>query len=189
MSGEEGGKPPLRDRVFRAAAELFHAEGIRGVGVDAIARAAQTTKMGLYRQFASKDELITEWVRDQVAQYTAVLDRLAERWPDDPRRQLAGFAEFIADDVASATHRGCRFINTVAELPDAAHPARKLIEEHKARQLARLTKLCRAAGHPHPGQAALHLTLVLEGAQAVAQNGSAPDLRQRLLEIAAAIVG
>ena len=46
-------------RVFACAQDLFHRRGIRGVGVEeAIAEAAGTSKMALYRHFDSKDELI-----------------------------------------------------------------------------------------------------------------------------------
>jgi AcrR family transcriptional regulator len=183
MSEEKPERLPLRERVFNAASTLFYEEGILGVGVDAIAKAAGTTKMGLYRQFESKDVLITEWVAHQVTQYRAVLDELAKRWPDEPRRQLLGFAQFIADDVERSSHRGCSFINTIAELPDDAHAARKLIEEHKAHQLARLAALCRACGFARPESTAIHLTLILEGAQAVAQNRSVPHLGQHLMAL------
>jgi AcrR family transcriptional regulator len=180
------GKPeriPLRERIFRAVSELFYREGIRGVGVEAIAKEAGTTKMGLYRQFESKDALVTAWVEQQIAQYREVLDELARRWPGEPRRQLIGFAQFITDDVERSSHRGCAFINTVAELPDDSHAARRLIEEHKARQLERLTALCRGCGLSCPDRAAIHLTLVLEGAQAVAQNRSVPQLRKQVMEL------
>lgn len=184
MDEDNEKRAPLRERVLSAASRLFYLEGIRGVGVDAIAKAAGTTKMGLYRQFDSKDVLIEAWVAEQAAQYRAVLDELADRWPDAPHRQLMGFAQFIADDVARSSHRGCAFINTIAELPDDAHAARKLIEVHKARQLERLTVLCRACGLDHPERKAVHLTLMLEGAQAVAQNRSVPRLRQTVMELA-----
>lgn len=177
-------KLPLRQRVMAAASRLFYEEGIRGVGVEAIAKAADTNKMGLYRHFASKDALVVEWVKELIAAYSAVLDTLGERWPDAPRRQLLGFAEFIGDDVARASHRGCPFINAIAELPDEAHPARQLIAAHKLRQLERLGTLCRAAGMAAPETAATHLTLLLEGAQVAAQNRSLPRLREDLLALA-----
>jgi hypothetical protein len=86
-----------------------------------------------------------------------------------------GFAQFIADDVERGSHRGCVFINTIAELPDTSHAARRMIEDHKARQLERLTALCRACGLSRPDRAAIHITLILKGAQAVAQNRSVPQ--------------
>ena len=46
--------PPPRERILAAARELFYRRGIHAVGVDAIAEAAGTNKMTLYRHFASK---------------------------------------------------------------------------------------------------------------------------------------
>src|SRR5881396_1211770 len=63
---------PVRARILVAAGNLFHTQGIRGIGVEAIAEAANTNKMTLYRHFASKDELIAEWVRGIVAQKEVV---------------------------------------------------------------------------------------------------------------------
>ncbi len=52
-----------RERILRAARDLFHRHGIRGVGVETIAEAAGTNKMTLYRHFDSKDDLILAYLR------------------------------------------------------------------------------------------------------------------------------
>ena len=181
-------KTPMRQRLLDAAARLFYAEGIRGVGVDAIAREAATTKMGLYRHFESKDALITAWLAHLVAEYSGVLDELAQRYPTSPDQQIMGFAEFIAEDLARASHRGCPFINSIAELPDSSHPARILVAAHKARQLARLEKLCEQANVPHPATAAVNLSCVMEGAQVMAQNGSVADIGRQMLTMVRALL-
>ena len=56
-AGPEGLAPrlPPRERIVKAARDLFYARGVRAVGVDEIAEAAGTNKMTLYRHFASKD--------------------------------------------------------------------------------------------------------------------------------------
>ena len=46
---------------MEAARDLFRKHGFRGVGVDAIAEAAGTNKMTLYRHFGSKDDLIAAY--------------------------------------------------------------------------------------------------------------------------------
>ena len=46
-------EPPPRERILQAARELFYRNGINAVSVDAIAAAADTNKMTLYRHFAS----------------------------------------------------------------------------------------------------------------------------------------
>ncbi|MFJ9455364.1 TetR/AcrR family transcriptional regulator [Kitasatospora sp. NPDC101447] len=179
---------PPRERILDAAEELFAREGIKAVGVQAIADRASTTKMALYRHFATKDALVEEWLRIVAADYTAVFDRLAEAHPDDPRAQILGMARFIADGLPGISHRGCPFINSIAELPDRAHPARRLIEAHKAGQLRRLTDLCARAGLPDPDEAAAELTFVLEGAQVSTQNGSVEHAGERLMRIVGAVL-
>ena len=54
---------PPRERILAVAADLFYRHGIRAVGVEAIAEAAGTNKMTLYRHFASKDDLVAEYLR------------------------------------------------------------------------------------------------------------------------------
>src|SRR5213592_955372 len=75
---------PVRARILVAAGNLFHTQGIRGIGVEAIAEAANTNKMTLYRYFASKDELITEWVKGIVAHKDEEWDDLNAKHRGDP---------------------------------------------------------------------------------------------------------
>ncbi|MEU4116448.1 helix-turn-helix domain-containing protein [Kitasatospora sp. NPDC028055] len=179
---------PPRERILDAAEELFSREGIKAVGVQAIASRAGTTKMALYRHFATKDALVEEWLRIVAADYTAAFDQLAAAHPDEPRAQILGMARFIADGLPGISHRGCPFINSIAELPDRTHPARRLIEAHKAGQLRRLNGLCTRAGLPDPDGAAAEITFVLEGAQVSAQNGSVEHAGERLMAIVAAVL-
>ena len=161
---------PPRERIIDAAQTLFAEQGIARVTVDAVAALAGSTKMTLYRHFETKDVLVLEWLRLLTEQYSAVLDDLAEEWPAEPLRQLAGFAQFIADNLTTAGYRGCPFINSLAELGDPSHPARRVIESHKQRQFQRIAALCQEAGLPQSVDVAQELTLLLEGAQVVAQN-------------------
>lgn len=170
MRPERVAQLPPRERIVDAAQTLFLEQGITRVTVDAIAAEAGSTKMTLYRHFETKDVLVLEWLRLLTGQYSAVLDALAEQFADQPARQLLGFAEFIASDVDSVGYRGCPFTNSLAELPEPEHPARRLIEAHKQRQFERLQALCEQAGLLDPHSVARELTLLLEGAQVVAQN-------------------
>ena len=84
---------PPRERLLKAAEELFHRYGIRGVGVEAIAEAADTNKMTLYRHFPSKDELVAEWLRGIVAEKERMWSEIDAKHPDDPRaHRLLGVA-------------------------------------------------------------------------------------------------
>ncbi|MBB4684362.1 TetR/AcrR family transcriptional regulator [Amycolatopsis jiangsuensis] len=179
---------PPRERILDAAEELFQREGIQRVGVQAIADRAGTTKMAIYRHFETKDALVAEWLRILAAEYQAAFDRVEADYPGRPREQILGLARFIADGLPSISYRGCPFINSLAELPDRAHPARRVIEEHKAHQASRLLGMCSEAGLRDPEQATAAITFVLEGAQVSTQNGSIEQAGDRLLEIVEAIL-
>ncbi|GAB7531171.1 TetR/AcrR family transcriptional regulator [Pseudomonas sp. 3A(2025)] len=153
---------------------------ITRVSVDAIAALAASTKMTVYRHFENKDSLILEWLERLAESYSDVLDQLAAEHSDSPRQQLLGFADFIAQDLQRAGYRGCPFTNTLAELPEADHPARALIQAHKQRQFARLTALCVQSGVSEPELVAQELTLLLEGAQVVAQNKGIEQVGEQL---------
>ncbi|MFD4531775.1 TetR family transcriptional regulator C-terminal domain-containing protein [Kitasatospora sp. NPDC058397] len=108
--------------------------------------------------------------------------------PGRPGEQILGLARFIAEGLPAISHRGCPFINSIAELPDRSDPARQVIEEHKARQLRRLVAMCAEARLPDPAQTAAEITFVLEGAQVCAQNGSVDQAGERLMRIVEGIV-
>ncbi|MCG6574732.1 TetR/AcrR family transcriptional regulator [Pseudomonas sp. AF32] len=175
---------PPRERIVDAAQALFTEQGITRVSVDAIAARAASTKMTVYRHFENKDSLVLEWLTRLAESYSDVLDRLAERHPGSPREQLLGFVTFIVEDLEQAGYRGCAFTNALAELPDADHPARALIQAHKQRQFRRLAILCAQLKLNQPEQVAEELTLLMEGAQVVAQNKGIERVGERLIRIA-----
>ncbi|GAA2097806.1 TetR/AcrR family transcriptional regulator [Streptomyces albiaxialis] len=181
-------KLPPRERILDAAEELFQREGIQRVGVQAIADRAETTKMAIYRHFATKDELAAEWLRIVAADYRAAFDRVEAEHPGRPGEQILGLARFIAEGLPEISYRGCPFINSLAELPDRAHPARQVIERHKAEQTRRLVAMCAEAGLADPEQAAAEITFVLEGAQVSMQNGSVDRVGDRVLRTVEALL-
>ncbi|MFE6840499.1 TetR/AcrR family transcriptional regulator, partial [Streptomyces sp. NPDC057705] len=97
---------PPRERILDAAEELFLREGVRAVGVQAIAEQAKTTKMALYRHFATKDALIEEWLRIVAAGYATAFDQVAAEHADDGRAQVLGVARFIAEGLPDIAQRG-----------------------------------------------------------------------------------
>jgi len=166
---------PLRERILVAAGDLFHKQGIRGVGVEAIAEAAQTNKMTLYRYFASKDELITEWVRGIIAHKEEDWKDLNARYRGDPEGQLQEWSRRIAAKLRAMEERGSALGNAFAELPDPNHPARRAMQEHKLREHKRVVRLCKAAGFPDPAFSANLFTMMLEGAHSC---GTCVGMRQ-----------
>jgi len=166
---------PVRERILVAAGDLFHKQGIRGVGVEAIAEAAQTNKMTLYRYFDSKDELITEWVRGIVAHKEEDWKDLSAKHRGDPEGQLQDWSRRTAAQLRAMEERGSALGNAFAELPDPNHPARRVMKEHKLRVHKRVVRLCKAAGFPDPAFSANLFSMMLEGAHSC---GTCVGMRQ-----------
>jgi AcrR family transcriptional regulator len=177
-----------RDRILAAAGDLFYRHGIRAVGVEAIAEAAGTNKMTLYRHFSSKDELVAEYLRQSAKAADACWERLQQLHPGDGRAQLATWFREIADHVADTDERGCALANAAIELPDKSHPARRVIEEYKLAVRMRLIELARSAGLSDPEMLADELYLLLEGARVSAQSVGIDGLSARLVRMGEAII-
>ena len=181
-------KIPPRERILSVAGELFYRHGIRAVGVDAIAVAAGTNKMTLYRHFSSKDELVAEYLRQSAKGEVANWERLRDRHPGDPLAQLRAWLKDMSDHIVSGDERGCPLANAAVELPEKDHPARRVIEECKVAVRARLIDLCRSAGLSEPELLADELTLTLEGARVTAQSIGTDGLDKRLKRISEALI-
>ena len=162
-------RPSARKRIFDTASDLFYRKGIRAVGVETIAAEADTTKMSLYRSFPSKDELVAEWLRDHDVKFWQTWDAMSRKHPDDPRRQLMAAFTLLAKHVVDPKARGCPMANAAVELTDKDHPARKVIEAHKAKLQSRLAGMCTQLRARNPGLLADQLFLLMEGAQVSTQ--------------------
>jgi AcrR family transcriptional regulator len=188
LTHERDDRNPPRTRILAAAGDLFYRHGIRAVGVEAIADAAGTNKMTLYRHFASKDELVAEYLRQSAKGSDVCWARLAQAHPGDPLAQIRAWFAEMAGHMASAGARGCPLSNAAVELPEKGHPARRVIEEYKMAQRARLVGLCEAAGLSDPEMLADELHLLLEGARVMAQSMDSDGLGARLVRMGEAML-
>jgi AcrR family transcriptional regulator len=185
--GKYEGIPP-RERILTAACELFYRHGIKAVGVDAVAEAAGTNKMTLYRHFASKDELVAEYLRRLAGKANAFWDERAHKHPGNPRAQLRAWLKDVAEHLGSGEERGCPLSNAAVELPEKDHPARRVIEAYKSAQREKIIKLCTAAGLSEPELLADELFLLLEGARVTVQSIGREGLGDRLMRMGEAMI-
>jgi AcrR family transcriptional regulator len=179
--------PRPRERILAAARDLFHRNGIRGVGVDAIAEAAGTNKMTLYRHFDSKDDLIVAYLRGVAAEAETMWQDIAREHPGDMEAQLRSWLARAAECVV-ADDRGCDLANAAVELTEDGHPARRLIEELKNDQRNRLAALCRDAGTMEPEILADTLTLLLEGARVSRQAAGSKGPSTKFIRTAETVI-
>ncbi|RYB02016.1 TetR/AcrR family transcriptional regulator [Lichenibacterium ramalinae] len=181
------GKPKPRDRIVATARDMFHQHGFRPVGVEAIAEAAGTNKMTLYRHFGSKDELIVECLKSVAAEAEAQWRVLEARHAGNPRAHLVAWVREAADCVL-ADGRGCSLANAAVELTEAHHPARRLVELCKSAYRDRMVGLCRSAGIAQAENLADALSLLLEGARVSRQSVGAEGPSAKFVRTAEAMI-
>jgi len=166
MGGVDGEKRPARERILDTAAELFYREGIRAVGIDTIIARSGVAKMSLYRNFASKDDLVCAYLERSMVQHAAWWDRVTARHPGDPRAQMKAIFTALGHWIDHPKFQGCPFTTAAAELRDPANPARVLALAHKRMVRDRLYTLAAAADADDPDRLCGQLQLLMEGAYA-----------------------
>jgi len=179
---------PPRERILQTARELFYRDGINAVSVDAIAAAAGTNKMTLYRHFASRDALISAYLGELAAEGERVWEEARAAHPGDAQAQLRYLLRRVSQFAAESTGRGCALANAAVELAERKHPARKIVEAHKRRQCERLIALCREAGYARPDQLADELFLLVEGARSSLQSVGPEGPGARLFALAQSLL-
>lgn len=144
-----------RERILNASHQLFRDQGINNTGMDQLCEVAQVSKRTAYQHFASKDELIAEYLRRFDPDTTlGVLDRTDLT----PRERLLAVFDIHAPL--------CPFIGAAVEIADPAHPARERAREYKQSVADQLTETARQAGATDPEQLGEQLALLLDGASA-----------------------
>lgn len=148
------------ERILAAADKLFYREGIRAVGVDAIATEAGVSKRTLYNHYATKDDLVAAYL-------TA---RFRHIPPSDApaREQILAYFDRLERMFAEGGFRGCPYVNAVTELGDRKHAAVGIAVRFKEQRLAWYRTLLERMGAPDPQGLATQLQILVEGAIASA---------------------
>jgi AcrR family transcriptional regulator len=159
----ESPKLRVRDRIMRTASDLFYCRGIRAVGVDTIASEAGTNKMSFYRSFASKDELVAEYLRAQEREGWQWWDETVAEHAGNPRAQLEALFDVLVTNACQEGSRGCALANAAVEITEPDHPARPIVERYKAEMRRRFRQLAHEMGAREPDSLGDALMLLWEG--------------------------
>jgi AcrR family transcriptional regulator len=146
----------MADRILRTADRLFYREGIRAIGVDRVAAEAGISKRTLYNHYPSKDALIVAYLQRR-ARPLALTD-------EPPAQQILALFDGLERGFADARFRGCPFVNAVAELGEADHPAHPIARRFKQERRDSLHVLTARLGCADAGDLAAQLALLLDGA-------------------------
>ncbi|MDV7102134.1 TetR/AcrR family transcriptional regulator [Gordonia amicalis] len=183
MAASENTAVDPRERVIRAADELFNAHGVHAVGMDKVRDAAGVSLKKIYSLFPSKEALILAVLDDRSGQWNAGIADCTEGL-STPREKLLAIFDFLLGWFGTDEFRGCAFINAYGELggelPSVAEAVRKQkdgFQDYVAGLVAELGG---------PPRLAAQLSILAEGAQttaAIAGTAQAADDARSAAEI------
>jgi AcrR family transcriptional regulator len=161
-----------RERILETAYDLFSRQGTRAVGVDTIIAESGVAKMTLYRNFASKDELILAFLERREERWTrAWLQAEVEARAEAPAERLLAIFDAFGEWFGRADFEGCSFINVMLEVTDSGHPVRQASVRHLATIRGFLAELATAAGVADADGFARQWHILMKGSIVAAAEG------------------
>jgi AcrR family transcriptional regulator len=91
-----------RARIFAAASKIFNRQGLAGLSIRSVAKAAKLSPMALYRHFADKDALIDALMLEGFAAWEAIVAAIPTK---DPMTWLERLLEAFLEFALTQPHR------------------------------------------------------------------------------------
>lgn len=176
-----GHKEQSRERILRAAADLFRRRGIAATGVDAVMAAAGLTPGGFYAHFRSKDGLIA-------AAVTTAGARARERWLA-PYAELTGaawarsfLAHYLSEEHRDDRATGCFVPSLAGEVARTSPAPRRNFEQGLRGFFALVESHAREAGGADPRGRALSAVALCVGGVLLSRVVLDRELSREILE-------
>ena len=171
-----------KQRLLRAADELFYNEGIHAVGIDRVIAHAGVAKGSLYYSFAGKDDLVRDYLTERHGKWADRVSAGIEAHTD-PRERILAVYDVLGALFGEPDYRGCAFMNALAEAaPDSVEAQAATTFRAWVRTL--FLGLAADADAEDPKQLAESLVVLYDGAVATAQMDKAPQAAQTARHLA-----
>jgi AcrR family transcriptional regulator len=171
--------PDARERLERAAYELFSRHGVRAVGVDTLAAHAGVAKMTLYKHYPSKEQLALAFLRRREELWTRNwLQREVGRHGGPPAGKLLAIFDVFDKWFRRADFEACAFTKVLLEHDEREHPVRRAAVGHFGNIRAFIRQLASDAGLGDPGGFACQWQILMVGSIVAASAGDLDAARR-----------
>lgn len=170
-----------RDRILRAATQLFSRHGIGPTGVDTLIASAAVAKATFYRHFPSKTDLVVAWLQHPRTRWFDRVRLRAEERAGSPAGLIPAFFDAVVEWLEAKDYQGCPYLNSAVEIRDDRSPALEAVRGALSEIEAFFRDALAAMGHRDRGERAQQVETLLAGgiSLAVARRSSAPVIAAR----------
>lgn len=163
-----------KERILKAADELFYTQGYRKTGVNQLIAEANVAKASFYSNFSSKKNLLKAYLNHRHKEWFGDLHQVVDAY-DNAEEKIYGLFEFLELWVQRTDFRGCAFININTELPDDSGEISAIVQEHKKELRAIIDQFTSELDHENRSDQDVALLsdtiyLMFEGAIVESQN-------------------
>jgi TetR/AcrR family transcriptional repressor of nem operon len=185
MGNSQADKAQSHERIVQLAAARFREDGLDGIGVADLMKAAGLTHGGFYRHFASREELVAEAVERALQDGS----RAALALRESPQPPAAVFGQLV-DAYLSAAHRdnlanSCAVSALAGDVARSNERARTAYTEQVGRYLELLIRLIGSEPQTLRRAAAISALATLVGAVSLSRAVNDETLSLEILRSAA----
>lgn len=179
-----------KDRILRAAYDLFYRDGFSRVSVDAIADRANLTKKTVYYHFRSKDDIAAAALEEVHRHLMPQFRDWAGPEEAGPEERVRRIFAALTDWASRDSWLGSGYSRIAAELADMpGHPARVAASAHKASVEAWLGEVLASSAKDDPAGIARQILVLIEGSMSLALIHGDPDYIRTAGDAAIQLVG
>lgn len=171
-----GHRVEMRERILRAAADLFRGGGYGATGVDKVMAAVGKTAGGFYAYFQSKESLLAETIHVAMAESRRML--VTDDTPQEPEARLSIYLRrYLSRQHRDLAERGCPLPALLPEVARSGPEPRKALQEEIDGFSSEVSEMLRQIHAPraHPDPDVLGDALVALSVGAIALARVAPE--------------
>lgn len=179
-----------RERLVRAAYEVFLQQGFNAVGIDQVLRKVGVTKTTFYNHFESKDDLVAAVLQWRNSAWPKVLHKVFdESGLTDAGERLVLLIR--KRDQIWELPKGATglFTRAACEYPAGQGPVRQAIGEYRATLERELLKITSATGVVDPAGLMREVKLVLAGVAGMNLVGETDQVNETAVKVVMQVIG
>jgi AcrR family transcriptional regulator len=177
-----------KQNLVNSATDLFNQYGYHVVGIDRIIEESKVAKMTMYRYFASKEELVSEVLKQRMEYIEAsILEAVAKK--HDPLERLHGVFLWHARWFKTTDFTGCMFIGALSDFREGDGDIVRIAILQKKRMRELIQSILASLVKPSDAaRLAFQIVMLLDGAIVAAQSGDKRTAAAEAWEVANRLV-